>query len=624
MTAFGLALLFTGIVAVVGSGPAQLARLRAGPALALAPALGLALLAVLTAWTTRLNLPPALSGVLVLALAATGAATHRYTWRTHTTRAPILVALAASLAPLILLAAALGQVPVPLSSHDGAYHVETIHLLRAGVPQTTWYPLGLHTTMAALLAVIPFVDTAAGATAFSFGLSALAVLGAGGLAAAVWRSRWIAAFAAVLTALTFHFPYSAHIWSGWPLLSGIILTFGLWAVALWYIRQPTWRLALLGALLAAAIVLTHGTEVYTALIGLAIIAIGYARHIRWLPAIAHLALAVVAALAFTAPYLPTLLGWAAGGGVAASGATELDRIANAATALGSHTGLIGELGAWLHAGIIGAGPVDMLLRAVLLALGIRAIFGQRQGRLTLALSLVFAAISLAFEYLDLPAVRRLQELTFPWGLDYRLIMVPSVLWSLVAAAGLAHLLQLANAARHRWPHRLGHANSLAWRRLLIAAAALAFLSVEMASVVIYRTLEHWRSQMATYSSDDAQAMAWLRDHAPPGSLLVNDGSADAGIWAPYTANLAIVAPRSAAGGRPQETERLLNNLTKLETLPELCDGRVRYLFRGAVGTVYENRHFPPLDQLRASPSLQEVFTSGQAALFRVTPPCAPP
>ena len=46
--------------------------------------------------------------------------------------------------------------------------------------------------------------------------------------------------------------------------------------------------------------------------------------------------------------------------------------------------------------------------------------------------------------------------------------------------------------------------------------------------------------LVTYSADDAAAMAWLNQHAQPGEVLLNDGAADAGIWAPYKTPVSIV------------------------------------------------------------------------------------
>ena len=47
-----------------------------------------------------------------------------------------------------------------------------------------------------------------------------------------------------------------------------MLATGLWVVALEYVARPSARWAVLGGLLAAGILLTHGTEVYTSAIGL--------------------------------------------------------------------------------------------------------------------------------------------------------------------------------------------------------------------------------------------------------------------------------------------------------------------------------------------------------------------
>ena len=45
-------------------------------------------------------------------------------------------------------------------------------------------------------------------------------------------------------------------------------------------------------------------------------------------------------------------------------------------------------------------------------------------------------------------------------------------------------------------------------------------------------------------------------------------------------------------------------------------GIVRYVYRGAQNSAWQERQFPPLEVLRASGGLEEVFSSGEAAVFR--------
>jgi hypothetical protein len=75
---------------------------------------------------------------------------------------------------------------------------------------------------------------------------------------------------------------------------------------------------------------------------------------------------------------------------------------------------------------------------------------------------------------------------------------------------------------------------------------------------------------------------------------------------------------------------LLPELARLETNAEArsaaCSAGVRYIFRGAKPThetylkpPYLHRHLPSLHELQRSPSLEQVFASGEAFIFRVRP-----
>ena len=54
-----------------------------------------------------------------------------------------------------------------------------------------------------------------------------------------------------------------------------------------------------------------------------------------------------------------------------------------------------------------------------------------------------------------------------------------------------------------------------------------------------------------------------------------------------------------------------------------CHLRIGYIYRGASNSPSEHRQFPALETLRASPALEEVFASGQAAIFRPRLSCPP-
>jgi hypothetical protein len=47
----------------------------------------------------------------------------------------------------------------------------------------------------------------------------------------------------------------------------------------------------------------------------------------------------------------------------------------------------------------------------------------------------------------------------------------------------------------------------------------------------------------------------------------------------------------------------------------------RFVYYGAANTAWQARAFPPIEEMRASRALQEVFGKGQAAVFRIDVPC---
>src|SRR2546423_466827 len=166
----------------------------------------------------------------------------------------------------------------------------------------------------------------------------------------------VSATGAVILALTWTYPYDYHLWSGWPQGMGVLLVSGLFATALHWLERPSVRLAALAGLFAGAILLSHGTEAYTAVLGLVVIALARIRRISPGPLARHLGVTVGVALVISLPYLPTLVGWAHGGG-ATSAAQEIVDYTAANSTLDAHAD-------WLQyaLGAFGAGSlVDLPL-----------------------------------------------------------------------------------------------------------------------------------------------------------------------------------------------------------------------------------------------------------------------
>jgi hypothetical protein len=162
-----------------------------------------------------------------------------------------------------------------------------------------------------------------------------------------------------------------------------------------------------------------------------------------------------------------------------------------------------------------------------------------------------------------------------------------------------------------------------WRRLAIVSGALLLFFAEGSAVSIFKTLDQVISEQNVYSTDDRAAMAWLRQHAAPDTVLINDAASDAGIWAPYKAGVAILLPRSA----PLQEDRgqIVSHVLNLDENPAITDRacalHADYVYQGSRSVPDDNPVLPDRVSLQRAPGLQEVFASGQAAIFRVRLPC---
>jgi hypothetical protein len=593
--------------------------------LALAPSLGLAVLAIAATWCDLLGAPPIASTLAVFIIAAAGVvvtveqapslprvrldrALDRVFWA--------CVALTVLL-PLVIVAVALGQVQAPLSQFDGANHVEIMQALRTGTAGSSWYPPGIHALFAAVLLALPWLDTAEGGYQLALGLTLLAPTAAFGLGLALWRNAPLAAASGgVLIAVSYFFPYGLQIWSGWPLAAAILLSIGLWAAAIEFLHEPRLGWVVIVGLMGGALVLVHGTEIYTAAIGLAVFGIAEWRRLPFARLPRDLAIAAAAAVASALPYFKTLAAWLALGGALSVGA-------EVAFAARQHVDLPGQL----RLALTQFSDVDPPIHVALLALGIWWALRTREARSLVALLGVFVGLIVIFSFEQIPIVAALFAHLYPWALEYRLSYIVIIVSRLLEGGGVCALLWIGSRAwerRRAW--RMVH--PVAARRLHHALIVLPSSLLVISAVSVMVVLAGAADGVNAYSADDAAAMAWLHAHARPGELLANDFSADAGIWAPAKAGVAIVEPRELPVLPDlDQRELLLRNIGRLEDAPDAqaaaCRFNVRYVYSGAAGTGWEDRQFPSAAELRQSSALEEVFRSGDAVVFRTRLECAP-
>lgn len=625
MSHVGLAILFVMTVVCAGFATLRVLGIAKGAvALGLVPAAGVSLLVTLATWGIHLGVPPPVPGLGVLGIAVSGLALGYAdrqslgeavrTLVREQTMTVVVFGLALAI-PFVVIVFGFPAAAVPLSPHDGAFHTEAIQQLRSGGSGLPWYPPGLAALFAAFLQLLPWIDSAQGALELGLSLPALAILAVFGLSASIWRDLRIAAAAALLLSFTYLYPYFPQIWSGWPLALSLILVIGVWTIALEFLDRPALRWAVLAGEATSAIVLVHGTEVYTLALVLAIVLFTRWRRVHWSTVAIGLAVALSVAVLCTLVYLPTLLRWGSNGGAYAAGTAD-GPSPQTVVAVASSSGAASLLSVFTLASL----GIDLPIRVALVVIG--AVWAARahRGLSVVVIGLLFLALAYLFNlFIQLQAVRHIYALVFPWAMHYRLLMLVTIAQVLLGGAGAVLLLGWLDRFSKRptrWARTLGRAMRLlviTWIGLT-AWATTTFLALPAARVV-------------GYSDDDQAAMAWLREHARADEVLVNDGYADAGIWAPFKAGVLILLPRSAVLSEDDRLARwlVINNVSRLENSPEAtvaaCARGVAFVYHGATSSEWDTRHFASLADLRASADLQEVFGQGDAVVFRTRLGC---
>src|SRR4030081_3536098 len=242
------------VVLVLACGAALTRLLRLPPHAA--PLAGLAAIAVVCTWCARLGAPPLVSSGLLVVGAILGVAQLTMSARrgelqnARAWRVPLITPAISRPIPALLLASAFAAVKAPVSTHDGAFHVEAIDSLRRGVPLETWYPVGFHASVAAMLGLLPWLDNARGTSEIGMALAVLGPLAVFSLGLALGLDALASAMAAAILAVTFIYPYDYHLWGGWPQGMGVLLVLGLLVAAVRWTERPTPGWAVLGGAFA--------------------------------------------------------------------------------------------------------------------------------------------------------------------------------------------------------------------------------------------------------------------------------------------------------------------------------------------------------------------------------------
>ncbi|MCA1648354.1 MAG: hypothetical protein LC797_23810, partial [Chloroflexi bacterium] len=185
------------------------------------------------------------------------------------------------------------------------------------------------------------------------------------------------------------------------------------------------------------------------------------------------------------------------------------------------------------------------------------------------------------------------------------------------SVGLAHLSRLRQRLAGRRPNT--------FRRVALACGLVLAFFAEGSAVSVYKRVSLAVAEQNVYSTDDGAAMAWLKQNARPGEMVANDHTVDAGIWAPYKADLPILLPRSSSAPNQLDREAILTHIGDLNGTPAataaVCAQHVGYVYYGAQ-TAGDVRALPDRAALERAPALEEVFRSGEAAVFRIHLPCS--
>lgn len=609
-----IGLICASVVLAVGMAAQRVLRMD----VTLAPLVGLPCVAVVSTWCAILGAPPPTNGVLVVALALIGlllsasraVPAFRAVWRVC--RWPAIAIVVATLLPVVVLGAPFAGLEAPVSTHDGAFHTETIDALRRGTFVSTWYPVGFHATVASVLGLFPWLDSARGTLEAAQGLAVLAPIAVVCFALALGADGLAAGLAGIVLSLTWTYPYDYHLWSGWPQGMGVLLLIGLWSAGVRWLARPSLGTAAVAGVCAAAIVLSHGTEVYSGALGLLVLALMRVRQIKPTVLARHAPLAAALALVLIGPYLVTLLLWARAGGATSVGASVVESFSTASA--GDRADLLQFV-----LGILGASSLlDLPARVALIALGSRV----KPLRPALAIWIVVSALLFAVDFLDLSIVRTVFVVTYPWLADDRPRQLAVVCASVLAGGGLWVLVERMRDLRTRWT-----AHPHAWRRLSTALILVGLFFAEGSGVSVVKRIAAGVQEQNVVSADDMAALDWLRTHAEPGAIVANDGFRDAGIWAPYKAGVPILLRRSGARD-DAERQDLLRGIDHLSSDPDArataCRLNVGYVYRGASPRDWDPPLLADREVLRASTDLSEVVARPGASVFQVVTPCTPP
>jgi hypothetical protein len=357
----------------------------------------------------------------------------------------------------------------------------------------------------------------------------------------------------------------------------------------------------LAALLGVGLFYTHPTEFITAaLLALAIVP-GLLRNVRtWARALGY---GAVIAAGWGLAAAPAL---AAVHRTVTTGALQEVKAAHDFTRP-AHVDLYGALGGYVQWTY--GRNVSYLLLAAVAAGAVWCLMRRRWLGLVAAQAIVFAVF---VDTNTFNVLQRFYALSFPWAMGDRL--PPAQYWLALPLAAIG----IDAAARGVRGHlRTPHPTFAAITALPFVLLGLILpLQVTASHTTVYAAARN------LVAPSDLGAVAWLTRHAPPGSVVIDDGDMtqpppfdvpiDAGLWMPVLGGPQPLFWRLGAGPGPLEDRfYLLQHVADTPLPPRaaqlIAEDHVRYVFYGAHVLPSVKRHLS-LARLLADTHLRLVYS----------------
>jgi hypothetical protein len=209
---------------------------------------------------------------------------------------------------------------------------------------------------------------------------------------------------------------------------------------------------------------------------------------------------------------------------------------------------------------------------VVLVVGISTSIRTQTGRIVLSIGVIFLALALIFQGIETRELQSVYAMLYPWGENFRLLHLVSICASLLTGLGVVEITKWLRRPGRQRLTRIGLVLAVAYLQLTVVFLAMSLADETRyykagANILVYRLL--------TLDNPQARGKVW-----------------------------------SAIGHLDDD----------LDAQATACALGVRYVYIGAAGPKDEQRAFPTAAELEQLHALDEVFSSGKAAIFQLSCP----